>query len=126
MRLVKQWTIIRNEIKKNGGTTTAHDRLTDRSKYTELYNRLGLFVPETRKNSWVTPKMPWLSSGLLKSWKTKDKMYIKYKLTSTEASTTLFNIAINSKRLKHCNKLSIKKIITIKRKFLLLVKSILN
>src|SRR6218665_787429 len=84
---------------KNGNTAVAYDRFI--GNYTEIYNKI--FIPVFKKNPRNTPKHPWMSAGLLKSCKTKDKIYIKYKKFPTKAN--------KSKYVKYRNKFKMLKII---------------
>lgn len=72
------WTDSRSEIRK-GNTTAAYDSFID--KYSDLYN--NTFIPFVKKSAAGSPKKEWMTFGLLKSCKTKDKLYTKYKKNPT-------------------------------------------
>lgn len=88
------WSATRSAI-TIGNATLAYDRFI--GKYTELYKKI--FVPMNRKNSRRTPKKPWMSAALLKSCKTKDKLYIRYKkIPQKLIKQNILHIVISLKR----------------------------
>jgi len=59
----------------NNDTTLAYDLFIN--DYTTLYNK-AFMVSNSRKTS-NTPRKPWMTTGLLRSCKTKNKLYTRYK-----------------------------------------------